>query len=371
MDRDDTLRVLICGAGVGGLATGICMRQAGFDVTVFEQHPELRTAGVGLNLWPNGVRVLNGLDVGDEFSAISAAMVRYRTMASDGRITSDVDISHWPEPYGAPLTGVHRRELNALLARHLGYENLRFDHQLARYEQDADTITCHFGNGVVETGHVLIGADGVGSRVRNGMLGGEPEFFTDNLVRWRGVFTCAEVGTEEDVQYDAVGDLGHFGWIPIGGGRAYWFATGEGMEQYDDFLEYFESWSDTPVPAIIRATPDDTLIGNTLAAFREHLPSWTDGRAALLGDSAHPMLPGMAQGANQTLQDAEALARHLRPGCDVPQALRDYERDRIPRANRMVEYSRMLFDFDETHVAYETSGENQILNRYERFERLS
>lgn len=364
-------KALICGAGVGGLTAGLYLKRAGYDVTVFELHPELRTAGVGLNLWPNGVRALKGVGLGDDYVQISSDMHRYVTVNSDGEVTSDVDISHWPERYGAPLTGAHRRELNAMIATELGTENIKFGYGLEQFEQNGSSVTCFFGNGQRAEGDLLIGADGIGSRVRDTMLGGEPDFTSDNLVRWRGVFSCAEAKVEDHLQFDAIGDLGHFGWIPIGKGFAYWFATGEGLEEFDAFSEYFNSWQKTSVPDIIAATPEDTLISNTLAGFKEHLPSWVQGRVALLGDAAHPMLPGMAQGANQCLEDAESLARHL-AGSDgeIEAALAGYEKERIPLANRMVEYSRMLFDFEESHIAYESSGENQILNRYERFEAM-
>ena len=135
-------------------------------------------------------------------------------------------------------------------------------------------------------------------------------------------------------------------------------------------LEYFTPWTQTPVPDVIAATPSETIIDHRLMAYREHLTTWIDGRVVLIGDAAHPMMPGMAQGANQALEDCAALARCLRDGANAPAALVAFEAERLPWAHRMVEYSRKLFDFEESSEAYGSRRSNLLLRRYEEFEDL-
>jgi 2-polyprenyl-6-methoxyphenol hydroxylase-like FAD-dependent oxidoreductase len=259
---------------------------------------------------------------------------------------------------------VHRKDLNAMLAENLGVDLISFGHQLERFHDEGDTVVCDFANGERASGDFLIGADGVHSTVRTQLVGGPVTMRSDNLVRWRGVFDLEEADVPPTVQYDAIGEKGHFGWLPIGKGLAYWFSTGDGLEEFDAFHAYFSSWSKTPVPAILEATPDETLISNTLLEFQTHLDAWGVGRVTLLGDAAHPMLPGMAQGANQALDDAAALAASLRDASDVESALRAYEERRAPRAHLVVELSRRLFDFEESYAALEPGAPNPIVDRF-------
>jgi 2-polyprenyl-6-methoxyphenol hydroxylase-like FAD-dependent oxidoreductase len=355
---------LICGAGVGGLASGVYLDRAGFDVRLFEQSPELRTAGVGINIWPNGVAAIYGMGLREEYEAISASVSHYRTVTDKGVEISVVDVSDWSERYGAPLTGVHRKDLNAMLAENLGFDHINFEHRLARFDDDGDAVKVDFENGVQASADFLVAADGVYSVVRPQLLGEDVAMRTDNLVRWRGVFSLEEAGVPPTFQQDAIGEKGHFGWIPIGKGLAYWFSTGEGLEDWDAFFDYFGSWHKTPVPAIIDATPIDTRISNTLLEFVEHLDSWGVGRVTLLGDACHPMLPGMAQGANQALDDARALAACMREASDVESGLRAYEQIRAPRAHLVVELSRRLFEFEESYAALAPGAPNPIVDRF-------
>jgi FAD-dependent urate hydroxylase len=355
---------LICGAGVGGLASAVYLDRAGFDVRIFEQSPELRTAGVGINIWPNGVAAIFGMGLRKEFEAISASVTHYRTLTDTGVEISEIDVSDWSDRYGAPLTGVHRKDLNAMLAENIGSSRINFEHRLFRYDDHGDAVTVDFENGERASGDFLVAADGVYSVIRPQLLGRDVPMRSDNLVRWRGVFSLEEAGVPPTVQYDAIGEKGHFGWIPIGKGLAYWFSTGAALEEWEPFYEYFGSWHKTPVPAIIEATPIETRINNTLLEFVDHLDSWGKGRVTLLGDACHPMLPGMAQGANQALDDARALAACMRDAANVESGLRAYEEIRAPRAHLVVELSRRLFDFEESYAALEPGGPNPLVDRF-------
>ncbi|RCK71331.1 FAD-dependent monooxygenase [Desertihabitans brevis] len=359
---------LICGGGVAGLSSALHLKRDGWRVRLFEKDAELRTAGVGLNIWPNGVRVLQGLGLGECFLAEAASMNRWWTLDSDGTRTSDTDVSSWPDELGAPITGARRRRLNAMLAAGLDTEEIVFGATAETYQQDGEQITLHLADGRRATGDLLLGTDGIGSRIRTRVLGARPAFTDPGLYRWRGVFACAEAGVPTDVQADVFGPTGHFGWIPIDATHAYWYGTLDGLTTLEQVSEVYSSWSGTPVPAIIAASEPASLIGREITHYRSHLPRWSDGRALLVGDSAHPMFPGMAQGANQALIDGQTLARCLREHPDVPTAVAAFERERLPVANKMVDYSRLHFDYTRTREEYAAGRGNLQIQRYLEFE---
>lgn len=360
-----TKRALICGAGISGLSAGICLSRLGWEVTVFEKDDELRTAGAGLNLWPNGVRVLNHLGVGDRFREIAASLDFYRTFSSTGEVVAVEDVRDWPKRYGAALSGVFRRDLSRLLKDALGAHKIRLGRHLVAVEE-GDTVICRFADGETVEGELLVGADGIGSVVRNSLFG-EPEFSAQGLVRWRGLFDLADVDVDPLSEAEVWGPDGHFGYLPIGSGRAYWFGAADGItHDANAVVAHFGSWAGGPVPGLIAATDKATIIRSDLHDFVRPLDHWSKGRVTLAGDAAHPMLPGMAQGANQALQDIRALGSALANHDDVERALQVYERERIPAVAPVVQYSRSLFDFGEQHD-FANSQRNPLFDRYDRF----
>lgn len=348
---------------MGGLASALALRRQGFDVTVFERYDELRVAGVGLNLWPNGVRVIQELGLTRQFIEAANVVSIYRTLASDGSLVSDEDVGSYIERFGAPVTGIFRRELNALLAEALGAAHLRFGYELTTVEDLGDHVECHFANGESASGDFLVGADGVYSRVRT-QLFGPCRFRTVHHVRWRGVFAVADAGVDPPIQIDVIGQDGHFGWVGIGKGRAYWYAAGDHLDDKDRAMSHFRSWSSTPVPAVVEATPVDAIIRSDLMDFDQPLEQWGAGRITLLGDAAHPMLPGIAQGASQALQDALALGESVRMHSDIQRALRAYEQARIVHATDTVVLSRALFEYDKKMDELRDIHGSPIVHRY-------
>ncbi|WP_193043577.1 FAD-dependent oxidoreductase [Mycolicibacterium baixiangningiae] len=359
---------LICGGGVAGLSSALHLKQKDWKVQIFESDSELRTAGVGLNIWPNGVRVIDGLGLGEEFRSFAAEMERWWALDSDGTLTSDIDVSHWREHLGAPVTGARRRRLNAMLAMALDPREIEFNTTAVGYSQTDEKVTVHFADGRSAEGDVLLGADGIGSRIRNAMLGEVPQFTDEGIVRWRGVFETARAGVPTSVQADVYGAEGHFGWIPIDSTHAYWYGSIGGLSTFDEFRGVYDTWTNTPVPQIIATSEPDSIIGREIGHYRDHLPQWVDGRVALIGDAAHPMYPGMAQGANQALIDGQTLAQSLTAHDDVRGALRAFEEQRMPVANKMVDYSRLHFDYSRTRKEYRSGQGNLQINRYLEFE---
>lgn len=360
-----TTRVLVSGAGIGGLSAGLALKRAGFDVKIFERHPELRTAGAGLNVWPNGVRVLYDLGLKEAFDSTANLLEFYRTYSSDGELIGEEDLVAYRTRYGAPVTGVYRRDLSAMLAAPFSDTELMFDHEITSYEERDDKVIVHFAHGGTETGDLLIAADGVYSAIRHQMIG-EVEFKTDKHVRWRGIFQVADAGIHPKSEVDVIGEHGHLGWLPIGRGLAYWYAAGEGLETKEQALAYFGSWQGSLVPQVLRATDPDSIIRNELMDFATPLKSWTTGRVALLGDSAHPMLPGVAQGANQALEDSAIITRHLLEAPNYQTAFERYEAERIELVNRVVVVARSLFAYDEKLDEFHEAHANPIFRHYAR-----
>lgn len=359
------MRVLISGAGIGGLSAGLALKRAGFEVAVYERHPELRTAGAGLNVWPNGVRVLYELGLKEDFDSSANLLERYRTYSESGELIGDEDLVEYRTRYGAPVTGVYRKDLSALLAEHLGEDSLHFEHEIVSYEERENDVVAHFSNGESATGDLLIAADGVYSALRKQMFG-ESEFKTDKHVRWRGIFQVEDAQIHPLHEVDVIGEHGHLGWLPIGRGLAYWYAAGEGLDTKEQALNYFNSWSGSMVPQVLKATSDESIIRNELMDFAKPLTSWSKGRVVLLGDSAHPMLPGVAQGANQALVDSSVLTRELLASDDIASALQAYEEERIHRVDQVVRVSRSLFAYDEKLEEFHDAGNNPIFRNYAR-----
>lgn len=197
-------------------------------------------------------------------------------------------------------------------------------------------------------------------------LYGAQEFSSDGLVRWRGLFNLADVDVDPLAEAEVWGPDGHFGYLPIGGGRAYWFAAADGITQdVERVRDYFGRWHGSPVPGLIAGTDRSTMIRNELHDFVTPLERWSTGRITLLGDAAHPMLPGMAQGANQALEDVAALGAALESHDDVETALQSYDRVRIPRVGKIVRSSRSLFDFEDRHDLV-SSKSNPLVSGYDR-----
>jgi len=346
------LRIAVIGAGLGGLAAGVALRQAGFDVDVYEQAPEVTEIGGGINLGPNAVRVLYrlGLRPALDREAVRPLSTHQRRW-QDGRTLQLAPLNpRCEELYGAPHLTVHRADLLAIIASGFAPERLHLGHRLVGLSDKGDRVEAWFENSVRMTADVVIGADGINSTVRVALLGEEAPRFA-GCVAYRGlvpVERIADLGLELGSQ-SWVGPGGHFVHYFVSRGRLLNFV---GWTEHDTWSR--EDWTD-------RAT-----IGRALQAFagwhpqlrriigaadtcfiwalfdREPLPRWSIGRITLLGDACHPMYPFMGQGAAQAMEDGATLAACLSAaGGGVPDvALRRYEELRRPRVTRLQGMSR-------------------------------
>jgi 2-polyprenyl-6-methoxyphenol hydroxylase-like FAD-dependent oxidoreductase len=333
------VKVLVAGAGIGGLAAAIAIRRAGHEVEVLERAPVLREVGAGVAIWPNGNRALADLGMQD-VPGISVPGVQVRT--AHGRLLIETPAGEFRARYGHDLILVHRAELHSSLLEMVGRENVRAASEVVAFEQDGARVAASLATGERLEADGLVGADGLRSAVRRTLLGdGEPRY--SGATCWRGV---ARFEVEGGCGVNWLGRAAEFGIFPLRGGRAYWFAVRNRPEREADdpsgkkadVISSFDSWPH-PVKAVVEATAEAEVLRNDLYD-RPEVSTWTRGRVTLVGDAAHPMLPNVGQGACQALEDAVALGRAL---ATLPsdQALHAYEARRLKRANSFVAQSRL------------------------------
>jgi salicylate hydroxylase len=342
-------RILIAGAGIGGIAAALALLQKGFPVALYEQVSELRELGAGVQIAPNGSRVLNALGLRAAMEAIaSVPTAKDMRLYNTGQAWRVQDLGANAETrYGSPYWLVHRADFHAVLVQALrerAPDAVRVGMHCTGFMQDADGVSLTLENGKEVHGEVLIGADGVHSVIREQLFGGARATFT-GFTAWRGVVPMKRLPERLRQQYGMtwIGPHGHVVTYPLRRGELLNFVT---AIERDDWL--IESWSEAGTVEECRRDftgwhPDILAIIDAIDVpykwamlGREPLPHWSVGRVSLLGDACHPTLPFLAQGANMAIEDGMVLARCLERYDDVPEALRQYERARLERTSRIV-----------------------------------
>lgn len=347
-------RAIIVGAGIGGLSAAVALAQRRWEVRVLEQAPELREVGAGLQISPNGTKVLDALGVLDDLRPLlfEPETVELRLGRSGRKVFSIPMRRIATERWGAGYYQVHRADLaDALRRRLVGLQPdaMRTGVQVSGYRQSGDRIVAGTDQGESAPGDVLVGADGIRSTIRAQMLGAEAPRFTGN-VAWRAVVPAERLSGMEPPRAGCIwaGDRRHAVTTWLRGGTLVNFV---GIVEQAGWYE--EGWSHPGDPAqaradfagwhpVIRRVLAEAGEMHRWALFdRPPLPRWSDGRAVLLGDACHPMLPSMAQGAVQALEDAWVLAEMLHTAPDAADAAARYFAARIGRVSAIQRRSAM------------------------------
>jgi len=350
-------RALIAGAGIGGLTTALALAAIGYEAIVFERAPELAEFGAGLQLTPNACRILEGLGL------LEAAMAR-ATAPDEIRIQrgrDDAELAILPlrdagERWGAPYLVIHRADLLGVLARACldtpGVE-LRFGFEAAGVSQSEDGVALGLKRGALslrETGDIAIGADGLRSRLRERLgFGGAGEAAFSGRVAFRALIPAALLPRRfaEPRVCLRLGRLAHVVHYPLREGSTINVVASIDARWRESAGDAGADWNaEADRPALLRALQDWSRESRDLVLQAEDWRAWplfhrlpiasyAAGRVALVGDAAHPMLPFLAQGAGQAIEDAGALARCLADDAEPAPALQAYSRLRAPRAGRI------------------------------------
>jgi salicylate hydroxylase len=347
--------IAIVGGGIGGLFAANALLAQGLQVSVYEQAPALGEVGAGVFLTPNSVRQLERAGLGpavEKWGARVGPGSRY--FRHDGSPIAPVqvtDSSGWNATFG-----MHRADLVELLADALPDNVVHTGHRCTGFEQRDDVARVTFSNGAVAEADVIVAADGIHSELRPYVFPPSNPVFSGS-VAYRGVLPLERI---PDWPTDAwlmwLGKAKHFLTFPVRAGQLINYV---GFVPADEQMK--ESWSSPGDPDVLRrefAGWDpriETLLKQVQMTFRwalydrEPLPTWTRGRLSLLGDAAHPMLPHLGQGANQSIEDGMALATilALADRTTVPAALAAYERlrrERVAQVQRGARENGMRYD---------------------------
>jgi 2-polyprenyl-6-methoxyphenol hydroxylase-like FAD-dependent oxidoreductase len=318
--------IVIVGGGIGGLAAAHAVRQSGHNALILERAPSVTAIGAGLVLWPNAVRAMDSLGLGQDLRAIAATAGATEIRSIDGSVLSRMATDALVKRAGAPMLLVERPALHELLVRDL---DVRCDRPVARAEQGAVVLE----GGERMAADAVIGADGIGSIVR-GAVAPEAAIKETGMTAVRSV---APVNLGAGLVFEIWGAGELCGAAGLPGGRTYWFfeTASERVDANDPLATIAPSrWPD-PIARLAEATEPSALLVHPVRTL-SRLKTWTRGRIALLGDAAHAMTPNLGQGAAQALEDAAELADALTAHADLVEALQRYEAARVRRA-RMIQ----------------------------------
>ena len=344
-------KILIAGAGLGGLAAASFLTKAGHDVEVYEQAPKLEEIGAGIQISANAMHALRTLGLEQAITAIGVRPAAYVFRLHDtGEEIQRFALSDEHERlHGAPYTQMHRADFHNILvdkARSLDPNMVRLGKRATGFTEDADGVTLHFADGSEARGDILIGADGLKSVVRRKIAGEVPANYTGDAA-WRITVPVERLpkGLLEPSMTLFLGPGGHAVFYYLRSGALLNFV---GIIETDEVLE--ESWTvklpwerlkadyagwHPIVHTVIDAADKDQCFRWSLFN-RLPIPNWSTARVTLIGDAAHATLPYLAQGAVMSIEDGAVLMRALRQEKDIAAALNLYQRNRIERTSRIV-----------------------------------
>src|ERR1051326_2078276 len=341
------MKVILIGAGIGGLAAAIALRRVGVETAVFEQAERLREVGAGLTIWANAIKALHKIDAAHGLLKIGSAVERLEVRSWRGGVLAVTPLATLSRKLGVPVCiCVHRGEFLNQLACLVDPRTLHCGARCAGFAADDSRVRVWVEDGRKECGDILVGADGLHSVV-GAQLHGELVPRYAGYTCWRGLASFEHKALPPGTGFEAWGPGKRFAAHHCGPGRIFWYATANTPAGVADARgghkaevgECFQDWF-SPIPELIEATQD--LILRNDIVDRKPLKSWSKGRVTLLGDAAHTTTPNLGQGACQAIEDAVDLAGCFRNGA-IPEAiLRAYEDMRIPRTTTITNQSLRL-----------------------------
>ena len=334
------VKIIIIGAGIGGLTAAAALARLGHEIKVLEQTPEPKPVGAGISLQPNAMACLAKLGIDDEIRKAGFSAPIARLTFANGQLIRELDFTNMQQEYGFLPYTIHRADLFDILHRtavEAGVE-VSFDRPFHSFSRDDDTVSVQSRN---ERFHAdaLVGADGINSGVRRQLWEDSPRRYS-GYVCWRGIVTDQTLVKSVDTMNEIWGKGSRFGYMRCSPDKIYWFATKSTKQQErpENWKHMFDDWQN-PISELLAKTHENRIAFNPISDRRPIFP-WSKGRVTLLGDAAHPMTPNFGQGGAQAIEDAIVLSEALDADNEPQRAFQAYESHRHPRTKNLVNASR-------------------------------
>ncbi|ATR18861.1 6-hydroxynicotinate 3-monooxygenase (plasmid) [Roseomonas mucosa] len=344
-----TQRIAVVGAGLGGACAAALLQRAGFEVAVFEQAPAFSRLGAGIHMGPNVMKIFRHMGIEDSVAALGSHPDFWMSRdGATGDYLSRIPLGEYAlKEYGAAYVTIHRGDLHRMQIAAIADGAVRFDKCLTGVVDDGSGVELSFADGSTYRADIVVGADGINSRLREALLGVEKPNYSgwvahralipgDRLARYGFDFEpCVKWWTDDRhmMAYFTTADRGEYYFV-TGVPHPAWDFDGNSLpSSREEMREAFAGYH-PEVQALIDAADD---ISKWPLLNRSPLPVWSRGRIVLLGDACHPMKPHMAQGAAMAIEDGAMLARCLAETglSDHGTGFRLYEANRRERASRV------------------------------------
>ena len=330
--------ITIIGAGIGGLTMALTLKQKGYPARVYESAPEIKPVGAGILMANNAMQVFKKLGIQHSIEAagnrISTLDITNEKLSS----LSAINLQKFEHRYGVYNVAIHRADLQRILAKAIGFENIELSKRLVSIKQEKDCKLV-FEDGSVIRSPVVIAADGIRSAIRN-QLFDKSEIRNTGQVCWRGV---CDMELPEQYLHEGIEAWGkgiRFGFVRISSRQVYWFAVAKERSvksEPDDLLLLFKDFHPL-VQNMIAATSKENIYFSSITDLKP-VHQWYKGNVCLIGDAAHATTPNLGQGACQAVEDAYAIGQLLDPNKTFDNVFAAYQQLRIKKAHTIVNNS--------------------------------
>jgi 2-polyprenyl-6-methoxyphenol hydroxylase-like FAD-dependent oxidoreductase len=329
----------IIGAGIGGLTTALTLKQKGHPVQLYESAAAIKPVGAGIVLASNAMQVFQKL--GLQLQLEEAGHIIHEMRLTDEHINplSIGDLTYFENKYQVSNLAIHRGDLQRILAENIGLEHIAFSKRLVSIVKKATIYELTFEDGSTAIAKIVIGADGIHSKVRN-QLFGEHRIRNAQQPCWRGICEMVLPKKYQHKGHEAWGRGKRFGFFQINAQKVYWFALINQLKTMPPTVNLLELFQDfhPDILNIIRLTLDNQIIMNDIIDLKP-MYNWQKDTVCLVGDAAHATTPNLGQGACQAVEDAYILGKCLENNVDTSVAFQQYEQKRMKKAHMIVNIS--------------------------------